>query len=91
MESFKAFCAICEKELQFESSDDYWSCRGSLRSTACGYGSCATRERAIGSALLGMVPREALQNKIISDFLIRAHLDLAHLSVSRSGICRDFT
>jgi SAM-dependent methyltransferase len=65
MTSFKAFCAICEKELDFDSPDDYWSCRGSLRSSGCGYGSCATRERALGSVLLGLVTREALQKKTI--------------------------
>lgn len=65
MELFKAFCTICEKELIFESADDYWSCRSDLRSSDCSYGSCATRERAIGSVLLGIVPREALQGKII--------------------------
>lgn len=65
MMEFKSFCAICERQQTFQSPDDYWSCRGSLRSSGCSYGSCATRERAIGSVLLDLIPKDVLKTKVI--------------------------
>jgi hypothetical protein len=65
MNSFNAFCKICQNNQEFDSLDDFYSCRSGLRAKNCSYGSCATRERALASVLFDLIPRELLIEKTI--------------------------
>lgn len=62
---FRSYCNICDQWHLFEAKDDYYDCRGGLKSERCPYGSCATRERAMATTLFGLVLRETLPHKVI--------------------------
>lgn len=66
-EKFEATCPICDERKTFSSADDFWSCRDGLKSDACAWGSCLTRERAVANALFSLFPRNMVKQLAIHE------------------------
>lgn len=62
-----ARCPICERVLQFEATDDYWSPRDKLQSGDCPYNRCVTRERALAQVLFELFDRKSVKSLAIHE------------------------
>jgi SAM-dependent methyltransferase len=62
-----SFCEICSQYQTFESPDEYWSCRSSLKSQQCPYGGCVSRERAIANAVFRFYPKQQFSSLIVHE------------------------
>lgn len=54
----RATCPICEKTLNFNAPDEYWSPRDRLESVGCPFNRCVTRERALARVLFDLYSRK---------------------------------